>query len=262
MRKPTGNGVEWAECSLIIWTGYWVLVLSLILNSSVGLSAGIQFAGDSVPEIPVWILHSAEEDNLSHFDLNIACLCHSINFNDNKHVYHQSQLRKPTGSGVEWTECSLIIGTGYWFKVSSLILDSSVCLLAGIQCAGDSVPEILVRILHSAEEDNYSIELKMATWTSASKLTTTNTKHMNSVRVVTSGWSLIHMRPIHTQLFAAECWELTSTYNTKNWCNENRFYPVLCPKLTLIQPTWSAYPYAPTSLYGIMVSICPYFLIW
>ena len=41
---------------------------SLILDSSVGLSAGIQSAGDSVPgTLWVRILHSAEEDNLSHF---------------------------------------------------------------------------------------------------------------------------------------------------------------------------------------------------
>ena len=48
---------------------------SLILDSSVGLSADIQSAGDSVPEtLWVRILHSAEEDNLSHSDSNIACL--------------------------------------------------------------------------------------------------------------------------------------------------------------------------------------------
>ena len=39
------------------------------------------------------------------------------------------------------------------------------------------------------------------------------------------------------------------------------FYPVLCPKLTLIQPTWSAYPYAPTSLYGIHMPLLPYMVI-
>ena len=47
---PTGSGVEWAECSLIIGTGCRVQVFSLILDNSVGLSAGIQSAGDSVPE--------------------------------------------------------------------------------------------------------------------------------------------------------------------------------------------------------------------
>ena len=65
--QPTGSGVEWAECSLIIGMGYGVQILSLILDSPVGLSAGIRYAGDSVPETPVRILHSAdsEEDNLS-----------------------------------------------------------------------------------------------------------------------------------------------------------------------------------------------------
>ena len=85
----------------------------------------------------VRILHSAEEDNLSPFDSNIACLCQSIEINNNKHVYRQSQVRKPTGSEVEWTECLLIIGTGCRVQVFSLILDSSVGLSAGIQSAGE-----------------------------------------------------------------------------------------------------------------------------
>ena len=57
------------------------LAFSLILDRSVGLSAGIQSAGDSVR-----ILHSAEEDNLSPFDSKIACLCQSFEIN-NKYVY-------------------------------------------------------------------------------------------------------------------------------------------------------------------------------
>ena len=59
------------------------------------------------------------------------------------HVYRQSQMRKPTGSGVEWAECSLIIGTGCRVQVFSLILKSSVGLSAGIQSAGDLVSETL-----------------------------------------------------------------------------------------------------------------------
>ena len=35
----------------------------------------------------VQILHSAEEHNLSPFDLNIACLCQSIAINNNKYIY-------------------------------------------------------------------------------------------------------------------------------------------------------------------------------
>ena len=91
----------------------------------------------------VLILHSAEEDNLSHFDLNIACLCQSIEINNNKHVYRQSQVRKSTDSGVKWAECSLIIGAGCRVQVFSLILDSSVGLSTGIQSAGDLVSETL-----------------------------------------------------------------------------------------------------------------------
>ena len=157
VQMPNGSGVEWAECSLIIATGCRVQVFSLILDSLVGLSAGIQSAGDSVPET-LWvpILHSAEEDNLSPFDSKIACLCQSIEIN-NKHVYRQNQVQMPNGSGVEWAECSLIIVTGCRVQVFSLILDSLVGLSAGIQSAGDSIPETLwVPILHSAEEDNLS----------------------------------------------------------------------------------------------------------
>ena len=60
---------------------------SLILDSSIGLSAGIQSAGDSVPEtLLVRIMHAAEEENLSPFDSKISCLCQSIETNNNKHV--------------------------------------------------------------------------------------------------------------------------------------------------------------------------------
>ena len=37
-------------------------------------------------------------------------LSQNIEISNNKHVYLQSQVRKPTGSGVEWAECSLIMG--------------------------------------------------------------------------------------------------------------------------------------------------------
>ena len=64
-----------------------------------------------------------------------ACMC--IEINNNKHVYRQSQVRKPTGSEVEWAEYLLIIGTGCRVQVFSLILDSSVGLSASIQSAGE-----------------------------------------------------------------------------------------------------------------------------
>ena len=95
----------------------------------------------------VWwvrILHSAEEDNLSRFDSNIACLCQRIEINNNKHVYRQSQVRMLNGFGVEWAECSLIIGKGCRVHIFSLIFDSSVGFSAGIQSAGDLVSETLM----------------------------------------------------------------------------------------------------------------------
>ena len=72
-----------------------------------------------------------------------TCLCQSIESNNNKYVYRQSQVLKPTESGVEWAECSLIIGRGCRLHVFSLILDSSVGLSADIQSAGDLVSETL-----------------------------------------------------------------------------------------------------------------------
>ena len=65
VRKQIGSGVERAECSLIIETGCRVQVFISILDSSVSLSA--------------------EEDNFP-FDSNIACLCQSIEINNNKQV--------------------------------------------------------------------------------------------------------------------------------------------------------------------------------
>ena len=44
------------------------------------------------------------------------------------------------------------------------------------------------------------------------------------------------------------------------WPWSLQFYPVLCPKLTLIQPTWSAYPYHLVSLIWYPYSLV--FLIW
>ena len=181
-------GVKWAECSLIIGTGCRVQVFSLILDSSVGLSVGIQSAGDLVSEILMGSnpAFSRGTQLVSFPDSNIACLCQSIEINNNKHVcvyvcmdacMHvcmyvcmydvcmyvcmyvciQSQVRMPNGSGVRWAECLLIIGTSCRVQVFSLILDNSVALSAGIQSAEDWVSETLwVRILHSAEEDNLS----------------------------------------------------------------------------------------------------------
>ena len=40
----------------------------------------------------------------------MACLCQSIEINNNKHLYRQSQMRNPTGSGVKWAESSLTLG--------------------------------------------------------------------------------------------------------------------------------------------------------
>ena len=64
----------------------WVQVFSLILDSSVGLSGAFSLLANWCLGPRVQILHSAEEHNLSPFDLNIACLCQSIEINNNKYV--------------------------------------------------------------------------------------------------------------------------------------------------------------------------------
>ena len=50
MRKQTDNGVELAECFLILDMGCQIQVFNLILDSSVSLSAGVQSAEDLVSE--------------------------------------------------------------------------------------------------------------------------------------------------------------------------------------------------------------------
>ena len=102
------------------------------MNQFIGAlpNEGIQSAGELESETSqLRILHSAEEDNLSPFDSKISCLCQSIKINNNKHVYRQSQLRKPIGSEVKWAECPLITHRGGLLSSSfCLILDSSVGL--------------------------------------------------------------------------------------------------------------------------------------
>ena len=80
VRKPTGSGVEWAECSLMM--GRAVEFKFLILDNSVCQWA---FSLLVIWCLRPWvqILHSAVENNLSPFDLNIACLCQSIEIINN-----------------------------------------------------------------------------------------------------------------------------------------------------------------------------------
>ena len=86
--------------------------------------------------LDVRILHSAKEDNLSPVDSKIAGLCQSIDINNNKYVYRQSQVRMPNDSGVRWAECLLIIGTGCrvqvllaWSSIAQSVCQQAFCLL-------------------------------------------------------------------------------------------------------------------------------------
>ena len=115
---------------------------------------GLVISSQTLPDM--WLIIHAGIDNLSPFDSNIACLCQSIEINNNKHVYHQSQVRKLTGSEVEWAECLLIIGTGCQVRVYAWSsIAQSVCQQA-FSLLGNRCLRPWVGILHSAEEDNLS----------------------------------------------------------------------------------------------------------
>ena len=135
-----------AKCWLIIGTGCQVQFFSLILDSSVGLSAGIQSAGYSVPRDHLGSNPASSRGRQPvTFRFENRFLCQSIEINNNKQVYRQSHLRMPNGSGVEWVECSLITVTGCRVQLFlSMILDSSVDLSAGIQSTRYSVPSDLL----------------------------------------------------------------------------------------------------------------------
>ena len=83
---------------------------------------------------------------------------------------------------VEWVECSLIKGTGYWVQVFSLILDNSVNLPAGIQSAGDSFPGANAGFKSCIQQRKttclFSIRKSLAC-ARASNLTPTIHDHMN-----------------------------------------------------------------------------------
>ena len=175
------------ECSSFAWSSIAQSVcqrafslLEIRFQSPHGFESCIQKKTTcllSIRENRLPVLGANAKRQWGPFDLKVACLCQSIGINNNKHVYRQSQVRKPNCSGVDWADYSLIIGTGYWVQVFSLILDSSVGLSSGIQSAGDSVPRTpWVRILHAAEEDNLSpFDLKSLACVRASESTITNT---------------------------------------------------------------------------------------
>ena len=93
----------------------------------------------------VQILHSAEEHNLSPFDLNIACLCQSIEFNNNKYVCRRAdwlvQLQLAlrmvktladcvdTMSGLYCTHCfTPEEELGHWTPVGVQFVDRTTCV--------------------------------------------------------------------------------------------------------------------------------------
>ena len=125
----------------------------------------------------VRILHSPEEDNLSPFDSKIAYLCQSIEINNNKYVYRQSRVRKPNGSGVEWAECLLIIGTGCRVQVFAWSsIAQSVCQrVFGLLELGFLRPSGFEFCIQQRKTTCLLSIRKSLTCARASKLTTTNT---------------------------------------------------------------------------------------
>ena len=116
----------------------------------------LKFSGYSVlgsnPAFSRW-------NNWSPFDSISLLCCQFITINTNKLVYRQSQGWSHISSGVEWAECSLIIGTGYWVHRFSCLAWSSI---ARSVCQRTFILlEIRFQtpwewILHSTEEDNWS----------------------------------------------------------------------------------------------------------
>ena len=136
VRMPNGSGVKWAECSLIIGTGCrvqvfaWSSIAQSVCQRAFSLLE-IRF------QIPPWvrILHSAEEDNKVSFRFENRLPVPEHQINNSKHVYRQRQVWMPNGSGVEWAECSLIIGTGCrvqvfaWSSIAQSVCQRAFSLL-------------------------------------------------------------------------------------------------------------------------------------
>ena len=115
--------------------------------------------------------------------------CHTGSINSSPpsaaYMHRQSQVRKPTGSGVEWAECSLIIGTGCrvqvllelsslsssfaWVQVllelSSIVSGHSVCWRFGVWDLGMNPAFSRGRQLVPIRFENHlSVPLKDYTW--------------------------------------------------------------------------------------------------
>ena len=129
----------------------------------------------------------------------IACLCQSIEINNNKYVYRQSQVRKSTDSGVKWAECSLIIGMGCrvqvflaWSSIAQSVCQRAFSLLA-IWCLGPRV-----QILHSAEEHNLCpFDLNIACLCQSIEIN--NNKYMCMLKII-RGISLTKTKPLQSHI--------------------------------------------------------------
>ena len=139
----------------------------------------------------VRILHSAEEDNLSPCDSKIACLCQSIEINNNKYVYRQSQVRMPNGSGVRWAECLLITGTGCpvqvfaWSSIAQSVCQRAFSLLE----IGFQRPSGFESCIQQRKTTCLLSIRKSLACARASKLTTTNMCVHVCVHITATRWN-------------------------------------------------------------------------
>ena len=98
----------------------WFLNVDCTLSLSLRLCEMPKILGLYMKYVCIWvytcaldfrvrILHSAEEDNLSPLDLNITCLCQSIEIKNNKHIYAyiDGLVQEGRGSGALAVEMCL-----------------------------------------------------------------------------------------------------------------------------------------------------------
>ena len=136
---PNGSGVRWAECLLIIGTGCRVQVFawSSIAQSVCQQAFSLLKIGFQRPSGFESCIQQRKTTCLLSIRKSLACARAPKLTTTNMYVCMYVCM-------VEWAECFVIIGTGCWIQVLSLILDSSVGLSVGIQSAGDLVSETLM----------------------------------------------------------------------------------------------------------------------
>ena len=96
---------------LKLWRGWVIMLADGLSNSSflVWFSIAHRVCQRAVSLLAIWflrpwarVLHSAEEDNLSPLDSNIACMCQIFEINRNKHIARARCEAQPAVGRVGW----------------------------------------------------------------------------------------------------------------------------------------------------------------